>query len=151
MRKTILPALIIMLTAFLGCLAGQPEPADAPHAIAAQDPEDASELALLMRAMAAHVDSVKASLNKGKGLPPRPEGVEELFTATPTEGMHIDPITYPTFGKDYLAKLDMLYAGNTEEQPRLYNALVQSCANCHGTHCPGPLMRIRKMYVPLED
>jgi hypothetical protein len=31
----------------------------------------------------------------------------------------------------------------------LYNGLVQSCANCHTTHCPGPMMRIKKMYVPL--
>lgn len=151
MRHTHLPALLILLTAFLGCLAGQREPTGAPHAMAAQDPGDASELALLMRTMAAHVDSVKASLRKGTDLPPRPEGADKLFTATPTEGMHIDPITYPTFGKDYLAKLDMLYAGEPEERPRLYNALVQSCANCHGTHCPGPLMRIRKMYVELEE
>ena len=26
-----------------------------------------------------------------------------------------------------------------------------ACANCHGTHCPGPLMRIKKMYVSTDE
>ncbi|MDQ3100642.1 MAG: hypothetical protein M3R08_04590 [Bacteroidota bacterium] len=108
-----------------------------------------SELALLMRLMAVHADSVKAAIQKGNDLPPYPKDISTLFTATPTEGMHIDPITYPTFGNDYIAKVDMLYAGSMQERSKLYNGLVQGCANCHTTHCPGPMMRIKKMYVPL--
>ncbi len=138
---------LLLLVAMAGCFARQSDPAP----LATQDPDDASELALLMRAMAAHLDSVKATMARGDDLPAYPVEFAKLFTATPTEGMHIDPITYPTFGKDYLMKLDMLYTGAEADHPRLYNALVQSCANCHGTHCPGPLMRIRKMYVSLED
>jgi hypothetical protein len=149
MRKSIHLSLALLFVLGMGCFGG-PHANGAPEQVITSDPDDASELALLMRAMAAHVDSVKATLQRGDGIPPYPEDFAKLFTATPTEGMHIDPITYPTFGKDYLAKLDMLYAGTEEERPRLYNALVQSCANCHGTHCPGPLMRIKKMYVPLE-
>lgn len=111
-----------------------------------------SELALLMRAMAAHADSVKAGLARGdKKLPPQPEGIKALLTATPTQGMHIDPITFPTFGKDYQAKVQALYKAARKDRPAAYNALVQSCANCHTTHCPGPMMRIRKMYVKLGD
>lgn len=117
---------------------------------ASQPQDDASELALLMRGMAAHVDSVKASLKRDGRLPPRPD-VSTLLTATPTEGMHIDPITYPTFSADYVNKLDALYKAPKKERPQAYNALVQSCANCHGVHCPGPLMRIKKMYVELEE
>ena len=150
MRTAIPLSLALLIVLALGCFGG-PAANGAPDPKPTGDPDDASELALLMRAMAAHVDSVKATMRRGAELPPLPPGVDKLFSATPTEGMHIDPITYPTFGKDYLAKLDMLYAGTADDRPRLYNALVQSCANCHGTHCPGPLMRIRKMYVELED
>jgi hypothetical protein len=149
MRKSVHISITLLVILAMGCF-GVPPANGAPEQVIASDPDDASELALLMRAMAAHVDSVKATIARGGELPPFPEDFAKLFTATPTEGMHIDPITYPTFGKDYLAKLDMLYEGTEEERPRLYNALVQGCANCHGTHCPGPLMRINKMYVPLE-
>lgn len=114
----------------------------------AQDLTPPSELALLMREMAAHADSVKAGIARGdKQLPPYPKNVKKLLTATPTKDMHIDPITFPTFGKDYQAKVDALYKAGRKNRPQAYNALVQSCANCHSTHCPGPMMRIKKMYV----
>lgn len=141
-----LPVLLLLITV-VACLAQRPE-AGAAAPVAAQD--DASELAILMRTMANHTDSVKASLKRGGKLPPRPD-VSRLLTATPTEGMHIDPITYPTFSADYVKKLEALYKAPKKERPKAYNALVQSCANCHGVHCPGPLMRIKKMYVALED
>lgn len=110
-----------------------------------------SELALLMRRMAAHADSVKVGLARGeKELPPFPTEIATLFTATPTKDMHIDPITFPTFGKDYQDKVAALYNAARRDRPAAYNALVQSCANCHTTHCPGPMMRIKKMYVAVK-
>ncbi|MDX9749811.1 MAG: hypothetical protein RBT71_01855 [Flavobacteriales bacterium] len=153
MRKhltILLPALVVA-----GCILGGPAPTRSAATVPAtaempDDPDDASPLATLMRRMADHVDSVKAHLAHGRELPPRPTGVDSLFTAPPTPGMHIDPITYPTFGQDYLAKLNGLYAALPADRTRAFNALVQSCANCHTTHCPGPLMRIRKMYAPVE-
>lgn len=110
-----------------------------------------SELALLMRTLAVHADSVKATLGKDGSLPPYPSVAANLNTAIPTEGMHIDPITYPTFANDYLNKLDLLYKAKKKERASAYNALVLGCANCHTTHCPGPMMRIKKMYVPIGD
>jgi hypothetical protein len=150
--RPLFPVLLIIL-AMAGCFAKQAEMSvDGPAEVFVLDIQDVkppSELALLMRLMAVHADSVKAAIQQGRELPPYPEEIRTLFTATPTEGMHIDPITYPTFGQDYLTKVDMLYAGAEEDRSRLYNGLVQSCANCHTTHCPGPMMRIKKMYVPL--
>lgn len=117
-----------------------------------QDLTPPSELALLMRTMAAHADSVKAGLARGeKKLPPYPAAITKLLTATPTKDMHIDPITFPTFGTDYQAKVSALYKAARKDRDRAYNALVLSCANCHTTHCPGPMMRIKKMYVALEE
>lgn len=119
-----------------------------PHLDRGQDLTPPSELALLMREMAAHADSVKAGLSRGdKKLPPYPTGIKTLLTATPTKDMHIDPITYPTFGKDYQSKVDALYKAARKDRAAAYNALVQGCANCHTTHCPGPMMRIKTMYV----
>ncbi|MFN3876217.1 MAG: hypothetical protein ACK4L7_09950 [Flavobacteriales bacterium] len=118
---------------------------------APQDLDPPSELALLMRQMAAHADSVKAGLARGdKRLPPYPKQVRDLLTAKPTKDMHIDPVAFPTLGKDYQRKVQALYKAARHDRPRAYNALVQTCANCHATHCPGPMMRIKKMYVAVN-
>lgn len=139
--------LLLLLVAMVACVAQRPYAEVKDHA-AIQD--DTSELVLLMRTMADHADLVKAALKTDGKLPPKPD-VSRLMSATPTEGMHIDPITFPTFSADYVKKLDALYKAPKKTRPQAYNALVQSCANCHGVHCPGPLMRIRKMYVALEE
>ncbi len=140
---------LLCLVGLVSCFAKQAEEAPfvAPAATVVQELTPPSELALLMRAMAAHADTVKAAVARGEDLPPYPKSFNNLMKAEPTKGMHIDPITFPTFGMDYLDKVDRLYKAKKADRTRAYNALVQSCANCHGTHCPGPLMRIKKMYA----
>ncbi|HRH36917.1 MAG TPA: hypothetical protein PK760_01145 [Flavobacteriales bacterium] len=148
MSITLRLAIPLALFAIIACSA---QPAEKPSA-KVQELTPPSELALLMRYMVAHADSVKAHIARNeKSLPPYPAEIKKLFTAKPTDGMHIDPITFPTFGKDYQNKVDALYKAARKDRLTAYNALVQSCANCHGTHCPGPLMRIKKMYVKAEQ
>ena len=138
---------LLLLFGVIACSAQQAGEAQGT-ARTPQEVAPPSELALLMRLMAAHADSVKAGIARGdKDLPPFPKEISTLFTAVPTKDMHIDPITYPTFGKDYQDKVAALYKAVRKDRALAYNALVVSCANCHGTHCPGPLMRIKKMYV----
>lgn len=141
----------LLLLAIAAVLFGSATLAERATPAPAQELTPPSELALLMREMAAHADSVKSGIARGeKQLPPFPKGVQKLLTATPTKDMHIDPITFPTFGKDYQAKVKALYKVKKADRPRAYNALVQSCANCHTTHCPGPMMRIKKMFVKVD-
>lgn len=138
---------LLLLAALAGCFVS----ADPPPVEVEQELAPPSELALMMRQMAAHADSVKASLSRGDGLPVYPKEFKGLMKAEPTPGMHIDPITFPTFAKDYQLKLDELYKVQPAKRQQAYNALVQGCANCHGSHCPGPLMRIKKMYMASEE
>lgn len=145
--------ILLLLTALVGCFANtrnNTQQQGLTNDLTDQELTAPSELALMMRAMAIHADSVKAAVKRGGELPAYPKAFKKLLTAEPTKGMHIDAITFPTFGKDYQNKLDRLYKVKKTERTQAYNALVQSCANCHGTHCPGPLMRIKKMYVSTE-
>lgn len=142
---------LLLLTALAGCFASSQDHAVPMPPSTVQELSPPSELALMMRAMAAHADSVKASIGRGTDLPPYPKAFKGLLKAEPTKGMHIDPITFPTFGKDYQNKLQALYKAGKNGRTAAYNALVQSCANCHGSHCPGPLMRIKKMYVKADQ
>ncbi len=144
--RVLVPLLLFGIIACSAQQASEPEVTADPQQVAPP-----SELALLMRYMAVHADSVKVGLARGdKELPPYPVEITKLFTATPTKDMHIDPITFPTFGKDYQDKVAALYKAARKDRAMAYNALVMSCANCHTTHCPGPMMRIKKMYVKVE-
>jgi hypothetical protein len=73
LRSAHLPVLVLLVAVF-GCMAQQPEattetsPAPAENTV--QDLKPASELALLMRTLAAHADSVKAALKRNDKLPP---------------------------------------------------------------------------------
>ncbi len=106
-----------------------------------------SELAQLMRVMEAYADACRQAIRKGEGLPDAPMGIEGLVTARPTMGMHIDQQTFPVFAKDYQAKIEALYAAQDMDRESAYNAVIQSCTNCHLSHCPGPLMKINKMSI----
>lgn len=105
-----------------------------------------SELAALMRVMEAHGDEVKFALKSGEPLPDRPDGIDGLLEATPTPKMHIDEATFPMFTQAYLNSVDRFYAANPKDRQEVFNDLVQSCENCHTVNCPGPLMKIEKMY-----
>lgn len=110
-----------------------------------------SHLAKLMRIMEAHGDSVAVALEAGNELPPYPDAISALTTAEPTEGMHIDEITFPVFAETYQEKVAALYEVSESERTDAYNMVIQSCANCHYAHCPGPLMKIEKMFVGRGD
>jgi len=156
MRTTVLSIITLLVLAIMALSArtsgNTPRPVVSEMGSASiQDLKPPSELALVMRALAIHADSVKATLGTKRALPPYPTEAATLLTAKATDGIHIDPITFPTFAHDYLKKLDVLYKAKKKDRALAYNALILGCATCHTTHCPGPLMRIKKMYAPITD
>lgn len=109
--------------------------------------QEKSELAALMRVMEVHGDEVRLALKTGQSLPERPEGIDKLLDAAPTPNMHIDEQTFPVFVDAYLKSVNQLYAASFDDRREVYNGLVQSCSNCHTVNCPGPLMKIDKMFL----
>mgnify|MGYP001220188341 FL=1 len=109
-----------------------------------------SELALLMREMTAFTDSTRLRLERGGELLPYPAGFTAMHTATPTDGkLDIDRAAFDAFADHYLVQLKALYDAPAADRLSTFNATVQGCANCHTVACPGPLVRIKKLYVPL--
>ncbi len=66
--------LFLLLAALAGCFIS----ADPPAVEVDQELAPPSELALMMRQMAAHADSVKAALSRGDGLPSYPKEFKGL-------------------------------------------------------------------------
>ncbi|MCB0794850.1 MAG: hypothetical protein KDB88_08945 [Flavobacteriales bacterium] len=114
----------------------------------AQELKPPSELALLMRAMTAFSDSTRMRLSEGRSLPEKPD-LSGLFSATPTDGeLEMDRDLFERFAQNYLDQVENLYAASGGDQVRLFNGTVNACSACHQVSCPGPLMKIRKLYLP---
>ncbi len=137
--------LVLAILALCGLAFVMPSPSPVP-----QDLKPPSELALLMRNMASFMDTAKSHTVRGIDRPPYPEQFKKMKTATPTEGM-VEHAVFDPFADFFLTTLDSYYKAKKKDRVQRYNALVQACANCHMQVCPGPLVRIKKMYVPLPE
>jgi hypothetical protein len=108
-----------------------------------------SPLAQLMRDMTAFADSTKQHLFRGEGLLPYPATFKNMLAAECTPGM-VDHRTYDPFAFSYLHQLDSLYKVVPAQRQQAFDELVQYCAACHGQVCPGPLVRINKLRMPVD-
>lgn len=128
----------------------EPAPAPQPVQIVVGDPPKTSELAMMMRKMVIFTDSTGKLLTAGADLLPFPEQFRGLRTAEPTPKM-VDEKTFDPYAQAWLFHLNKLYTVPTAERVGVFNTLVQTCAACHTTMCPGPLVRINKMKLPEKD
>ena len=113
-------------------------------------PPPTSQLALLMRDMTAFADSTGKRLAAGKELPEYPKRFKAIMTAESTPGM-VDHRTFDPYAQAWLNQLDALYTSPSSDRAEVFNALVQTCAACHGQMCPGPLVRIKKLTIPENE
>ena len=140
-------------SALLACSAPEPETrsneaTDSTKAVILPgDAHKVSPLAQLMREMTAFADSTGKRLQRGESLLPKPEHFKDMLTVESTPGM-VDHRVFDPFAFAYLHQLDSLYKVPAAEHQNAFNELVQYCAACHGSVCPGPLTRINKLRVP---
>jgi hypothetical protein len=113
------------------------------HERAVENPNESSELALLMRDVNMMVQISKEMINEGK----EPLLEEEPFTlihsAVPTE-LHVKDEGFFKFADVMVQSVKDF---NNREIPALeaHNNLVASCLACHQNYCPGPKVRIKKL------
>jgi hypothetical protein len=141
--KYLTTALLLLFAVILVNCNDQP----APPTKQKLNPNEESELALLMRDMASRLDSEKIRVNQGLLPGTYPIAFDKIKSAVPTTTKELgtDFINYADL---YLKRLNEYHSTNeiTLVKER-YNNLVQSCAGCHQVECPGPLKRIEKMKI----
>ena len=109
------------------------------------NPNGDSELALLMRAMYEDGEALKATLESGK-LPKVMKEHMKMLTAEATEPEKAASPEYKAFAQSYLQTLEALEQAAPEDRMEIYDNLVNSCMTCHQALCPGPMVRIKKLY-----
>lgn len=113
------------------------------------NPNAASELAKLMRNMYDKGQAVKKQIQEGE-----PKLDIDLF-----QGIHTATATDPTvrtpefdgFANAWQASMRELGGCQEGERPKMFNMMVDNCMSCHTAFCPGPKMRIKKLYIPVAQ
>jgi hypothetical protein len=110
------------------------------------NPNGDSELALLMRAMHEEGMRTKAQLLKGEQ-PELTVDYHKLFTATPTEPAKVANPLYAGFATSFEEAAQSFERGFNVNKVESYHSMVNACMNCHKEICPGPMVKIKKMYL----
>lgn len=142
---TILISLFFLLLFSHACThSGNEEKCSAPTPL---NPNGDSELALLMREMFEDAMRMKSQIKAGE----QPEVLHRfaaIHTAEATEPEKASSTDFQVFAQSYLQTLQAMQNAAPGDANALYHNLVESCMNCHRAMCPGPMVRIKKLYLP---
>lgn len=132
-----LMAIIIIYGAISSCGRNEAKPLN---------PNGDSELALLMRDMHENGMVVKQQLLAGQN-PDLTIDCEKLFTAKPTEPDKIADPRYAGYAKAYESAVKSFRQVHNSDRVGTYQTMVDACMNCHKEVCPGPMVKIKRMYL----
>lgn len=110
-------------------------------------PNGGSELALLMRSATEQMEMQRGLIIKGESFENYPINMDHILTATPTEEGKNTSVAYQEMAKQFKEHLQTKEAISLEGQIKYFNETVVQCVNCHETQCPGPNLRIKKLYI----
>jgi hypothetical protein len=107
---------------------------------------EASELALLMRAMHEQSAQWKKALENEEISLQFPSGYHNLFTAEPTNPAEMDEKFY-AFAKEFITETENFTNAPIHLQKEKFNLMIQSCITCHESYCRGPIQKISKLKI----
>lgn len=110
------------------------------------NPNGDSELALLMRLMYEDGIKVKAQIQKGEK-PTIEFDFEKIHTAQATDPAKMKTPEFDAFASSYVQAVNAYQNAGKEEAGTYFNGIVTACMNCHNAVCPGPRVRIKKMFL----
>jgi|TARA_B110000902_G_scaffold221218_1_gene256644 hypothetical protein len=107
------------------------------------DPNNTSEMALLMRDMFLQLEEVKNKIILGEDISKDQFNFELIHKQTPTD---------ESFLKDGMESMSSAYAYSVQtfnEAPssKSFISIVNNCMSCHTMLCPGPLERIDNLLL----
>ncbi|MBD0401626.1 hypothetical protein [Flammeovirga sp. EKP202] len=110
-------------------------------------PNGGSELAWLMRDATDQMEAQKKAILNGDSINKLLLDVNHILTAVPTEEGKTTSPAYQAMAKQFLEHVGQQEQIPLEGQVEFYNATISQCINCHESQCPGPNVRIKKLYI----
>lgn len=108
-----------------------------------RDPNGTSELQLSMREMYDHFEKIKADVIAGKDVSDV-EIFDHILTDTPTEAGKNATDIYKSMAASYFYAVEQL---KVDQDLSSFELIVDTCMNCHKQICPGPMVKIKKLYI----
>ena len=114
------------------------------------NPNGDSELALVMRSM--HEDGLKAKEQLLKGEKPELNyECSKLYTAKATEPEKVASPIYEGYAKSFEDAVKTFDQEYNADKTGTYQNMVDACMNCHREVCPGPMVKIKRMYLTEKE
>jgi len=136
--------LLVLLFSFRNSVSG-PEPV----ALTSSDTtytEAPSELDLLMRKMYDHAVQVRKEVLMKKLPGPFPQEFLRIYTAKPADSLAKNE-DFDFIADKYVFALNIFSSSDTGNIVQNYNNMVNTCIDCHSGHCPGPILKIRRLLL----
>ena len=107
------------------------------------DPNETSEMAILMREMFAQLDVIKRQIEAGEDISHEQlQFVAIHKTETTDESFLTEGLTSMSIGFDLVVT-----SFNEDPSESNYKSIVNTCISCHQGMCPGPLERIDNLIL----
>ncbi len=152
MRKLIITGCLAGASFFVACNNPTKEQTQKQEESKELEMYEESELASLMRKM--YEDNVAiGKMLKNDSLPASfPQDFLHIHDAVASKGMLEDRTTFDGFAATYVENMKKMEQATTVAEARIaYNDLVMTCASCHQIYCQGPLPKIKRMKLPLDE
>lgn len=104
-----------------------------------------SELTLLMRDMYNYYDTLKTDIVNGE-LSEEVKTFQDIHTAVATTPEKVSNELYQGLASIYVNSAKRLNRPNVNKRDA-FNLMVDNCMSCHQQMCPGPMVRIKKLYI----
>lgn len=146
MKKCLFAFPILMSILLFSCLTDSPAENEPGPIIMPINPNGDSELALLMRDMFEEGLKAKEKIKNGE-LPDLVLDFEEIHTAQATEPEKAASPEYKVHALSYLQAVTALKNADKNNLEKSYTDMVDACMSCHKAVCPGPTVKIKKLYL----
>ncbi|MFM7016513.1 MAG: hypothetical protein ACKOX3_09320 [Bacteroidota bacterium] len=110
------------------------------------NPNGSSELSLIMRKMATHLEKNRDALKAGKSMIPAPHEIDQLISAQKTDPS-LDTTIFNAYARIYQQRIKEMAAAPDSLKIMSHNNLVSTCRDCHGNFCPGPMKVINQLDI----
>jgi hypothetical protein len=139
MRKEWVVFILFSLSLYLGC-------SNDGKGSKIFNPNGDSELALLMRDMYDDGMVTKQEMLQGKQPEVRVK-YHQIHTAKATEPEKVANPNYNAFALAYENAVKSFLESDATYRAESYQAMINTCLNCHQTMCPGPTRKIKHLYL----
>ena len=146
MNLRITITLVTVMMALLSCVTDPSAEKSSGPIIMPINPNGDSDLALHMRELFDEGMKVKEKIKNGE-LPDLLLDFEKIHTAKATEPEKKDSPAYKVHALSYLQAVEALKNANKNDVEKSYTDMVNACMGCHREVCPGPMVKIKKMYL----